>query len=107
VQQQFSDLYASDEHKDRVMLCKLLEQSADEGDTAGQQFAALCETRDAFARLGDLINAERICGVLANKFTVSISTARFSMFKAAADAPTDREIFFVDAHQGGGRRVDR
>jgi hypothetical protein len=94
VQQQFSDLYASDDRKDRLELAKLLNQSAQEADMAGQQFVALSEARDAFARAGDLINAERICGLLANKFTVSISTARLQMFKAAADAQTDREVYF-------------
>jgi hypothetical protein len=94
VQQQYSDLYASDDRKDMISLAKLLDQTSSDTETSNQQFAMLCESRDAFARAGAMVSAERICDVLAGKFSVSISTARVGMFKAAAEVPTNPEIYF-------------
>ena len=95
VQSQYSDMYLSTARADELALSKLLRKSATGAETAGQEFALLCESRDAAARAGDLQSAEEICKLLSQKFNLTINTARASLFKAAAETIADSDVYFA------------
>jgi hypothetical protein len=84
VHTQFSEMYAGASRADQLTLCKLLLQESSNAQTPDQQFAFLCEARDAAARAGDFATAQWICGTMVARFDLSMAAARVGTFAAAA-----------------------
>ena len=84
VRAQYSDMYAATDRAGQMALAKQLWQDSKDADTADQQYAMLCESRDATARAGNLASADLLCQAIVKKFDVTMPAMRAGMFEAGA-----------------------
>lgn len=89
VQAQYSDLYAATDRACQLALAKTLWHDSKNAQTTDQEYALLCESRDATARAGNLASADLLCQSIVQKFDVTMPAMRAGMFEAGAANAND------------------